>query len=103
MYFQRAKKNMQGNFLHRICFSDSGNNGDIEYSWVPTSSQYYSLNSNGAILLKVDPTVYLTYGDTYRFIATATDQGSPRLSSSVTIDVVYRVSTVDGSYPWGAT
>ena len=75
--------------------SDSGDNGDIEYNWVDTSgvgSLYNSLNSNGAIILRADPTTEMSYGDTYRFLVTARDQGSPPLSSTTTVDVVYRVS-----------
>ena len=77
--------------------SDSGDNADVEYSWVASNTLgtvYYTLNTNGAIILTTDPTSVMSYGETYRFIVTAKDQGSPSLTSSTTVDIVYTVSVI---------
>ena len=77
--------------------SDSGDNADVEYSWAASNTLgtvYYTLNTNGAIILTTDPTSVMSYGETYRFIVTAKDQGSPSLSSSTTVDIVYTVNVI---------
>ena len=74
--------------------SDSGNNGLIEYTWTPVtfgSDSYFHMSAKGAVLLTVYPSNHMQYGDVHRFTITATDKGSPALSTTCVLDIMYRV------------
>lgn len=85
--------------LHFICLGfnsclDSGDNGRVEYTWTEVtfgSSNYFHMSARGQVVLTVNAKDYMTYGDVHRFIVTATDKGTPPLSSTAVLDIMYRV------------
>ncbi|XP_060599059.1 uncharacterized protein LOC132752713 [Ruditapes philippinarum] len=48
------------------------------------------MNSNGRVLLMTYPAISMTYGDIFTFTITATDHGTPPLSSTTTLDIIYK-------------
>lgn len=83
-------------FLCYYIYSDSGLNGRVEYTWTPVTSgslNYFHITAKGQVLLTVYASHYMQYGDIHRFIVTATDKGSPPLSSTAILDIMYRVSS----------
>ncbi|XP_053393325.1 protocadherin Fat 4-like [Mercenaria mercenaria] len=72
--------------------SDSGTNADIEYSWSEVtagSSSYFHMSTSGKIILLTYPAISMTYGDIHSFTITGTDKGTPSLSGTTTLDIVY--------------
>ncbi|XP_069105729.1 protein dachsous-like [Argopecten irradians] len=71
---------------------DSGNNAQIEYTGTSaTGGSYYQVMKNGQIRLLTDLT--FDYGTTHRFYITAVDQGSPPLTGTTFVDIVYKYRT----------
>ncbi|OWF38515.1 Protein dachsous [Mizuhopecten yessoensis] len=71
---------------------DSGNNGEVEYTGTSsTGGSYYKIAKNGQILLLSALT--FEYGTAHRFHVTAVDHGSPQLTGTTYVDIVYRYRT----------
>ena len=76
-------------------FADSGDNALLHYSWTTTGtgSTYFMLNPSGSVLLIKDPSTTVNYGDRFRFLVTVRDNGTPALSGTTTLDLIYRVTS----------
>ena len=68
---------------------DQGFNAEVEYSGTSaTGSGYYSVAKNGQVFLTRD--INFEYGTTHRFRVVAVDHGSPQLTGTSWVDIVYR-------------
>lgn len=68
---------------------DQNENAEVEYDGSSaTGSQYYKVMKNGQIYLTRE--INFEYGMTHRVYVTAVDHGSPQLTGTSYVDIVYR-------------
>lgn len=68
---------------------DQNKNAEVEYDGSSaTGSQYYKVMKNGQIYLTRE--INFEYGMTHRVYVTAVDHGSPQLTGTSYVDIVYR-------------
>ncbi|KAL3891839.1 hypothetical protein ACJMK2_004084 [Sinanodonta woodiana] len=79
---------------------DSGDNAKITYTWTAQmgGSTYYQLSATGRVYIARDLSD-LSYGQTYQFVVQAIDHGSPALTGTTTIDIIYRQSITTTTTP----
>ncbi|KAJ8321883.1 hypothetical protein KUTeg_000354 [Tegillarca granosa] len=84
---------------------DSGENADVEYyGSSSTGSAYFRINTNGQVILTTNQHITWPFGTTHTFTIIGRDQGSPRLQSTTTLDIVYiNVTTTTASPTTQAT
>lgn len=78
---------------------DQNENAEVEYDGSSaTGSQYYKVMKNGQIYLTRE--INFEYGMTHRVYVTAVDHGSPQLTGTSYVDIVYReTSTTSTTTP----
>ncbi|XP_022292040.2 protocadherin Fat 1-like isoform X1 [Crassostrea virginica] len=75
---------------------DSGVNGEFSCSGSSTATSattYYSIGADCGVYLLSSPSGNLAYGTISRFTITAVDKGSPALTGTTYVDVIYRETT----------
>lgn len=80
-----------GAYIGRVTANDidQNENAEVEYDGSSaTGSQYYKVMKNGQIYLTRE--INFEYGMTHRVYVTAVDHGSPQLTGTSYVDIVYR-------------
>lgn len=89
-----SQYNKPGDYIGRVTANDidQNQNAEVEYDGTSaTGSQYYKVMKNGAIYLTRD--INFDYGMTHRFLVRAVDHGSPQLTGTSYVDIIYREAT----------
>ncbi|XP_022288893.2 uncharacterized protein LOC111100985 [Crassostrea virginica] len=89
-----SQYNKPGDYIGRVTANDIDQNlnAEVEYDGTSaTGSQYYKVMKNGAIYLTRD--INFDYGMTHRFLVRAVDHGSPQLTGTSYVDIIYREAT----------
>ena len=89
-----SQYNKPGDYIGRVTANDIDQNlnAEVEYDGTSaTGSQYYKVMKNGAIYLTRD--INFDYGTTHRFLVRAVDHGSPQLTGTSYVDIIYREAT----------
>uniref|UniRef100_K1QTH8 Cadherin EGF LAG seven-pass G-type receptor 2 n=1 Tax=Magallana gigas TaxID=29159 RepID=K1QTH8_MAGGI len=76
--------------------ADSGVNGEFSCSGSSTASSattYYSIGADCGVYLLSSPSGNLDYGTISRFTITAVDKGSPSLTGTTYVDIIYKEAT----------
>ena len=89
-----SQYNKPGDYIGRVTANDIDQNlnAEVEYDGTSaTGSQYYKVMKNGYIYLTRD--INFDYGTTHRFLVRAVDHGSPQLTGTSYVDIIYREAT----------
>ncbi|XP_048729056.1 cadherin EGF LAG seven-pass G-type receptor 2-like isoform X2 [Ostrea edulis] len=75
---------------------DSGVNGEFSCAGTSTATSattYYSIGADCGVYLLSSPSGNLAYGSISRFTITAVDKGSPALTGTTYVDIIYKETT----------